>query len=279
MELAEEFPVTLVCSSLGLPRSSFYYRSHKQEPEDLRSALLEEAEAWPSYGYRRITEELRRKGWRVNSKRIRRLMREMGLQIKPKVQKPYTTNSKHTFGRYPNLVKELEIVRPDQVWASDITYIRLRQGFVYLSVIMDLFTRAIRGWHLSRRLDHTLTLTALERALAEGKPEIHHSDQGIQYAALGYVDRLRESEIKISMTDIGQPTQNPHVERLIRTIKEEEVDLSEYENYQDAYSQIGSFIEDVYMYKRIHSSLGYLTPVEYEFQWLSILSAEAVDVI
>jgi len=150
---------------------------------------------------------------------------------------------------------------------------------VYLAVIMDVFTRAVRGWHLSRRLDLQLTLTALNKALAQGKPDIHHSDQGIQYAARGYVKRLQWAEVKISMADVGQPTQNPHVERLIRTIKEEEVDLAEYENYQDAYRQIGCFVEDVYMYKRIHSSLGYLTPLEFEFQWQSILAAETADVI
>lgn len=223
MEVAEEYPVSVVCSALGLSRSTYYYCSQKQELEGLRSALLQEVELWPVYGYRRITEELRRKGWRVNGKRIRRLMREMGLQVKPKAPKPYTTNSKHGLERYPNLIKELEVIRPDQVWVSDITYIRLRHGFVYLSVIMDLFTRAVRGWHLSQRLDHTLTLLALEKAFKGAKPEIHHSDQGIQYAAKKYVERLRDCGIQISRADIGRPTQNPHVERLIRTIKEEEV--------------------------------------------------------
>ncbi len=279
MELATMYPVKVVCEALGFPRSSFYYRSVKPRDETLRTALLEEAGNWPSYGYRRLTEELRRKGWWVNCKRVRRLMGEMGLQIRHKAQKRRTTDSRHNLGRYPNLIRKLEIMQPDQVWASDITYIRLRREFVYLAVIMDVFTRAVRGWHLGQRLDLQLTLTALNKALAQGKPDIHHSDQGIQYAARGYVKRLQGAEVKISMADVGQPTQNPHVERLIRTIKEEEVDLAEYENYQDAYRQIGCFIEDVYMYKRIHSSLGYLTPLEFEFQWQSILAAEAADVI
>lgn len=270
MELAESYPVRVVCEALEFSRSSFYYRPVKHEDDALRAALLEEAGTWPSYGYRRLTEELRRKGWLVNNKRIRRLMREMGLQIKTRAQKQRTTDSRHDLGRYPNRIRKLDIIRPDQVWAADITYIRLRREFVYLAVIMDVFTRAVRGWHLARRLDHQLTLMALEKALGHGKPEIHHSDQGIQYAALPYVNRLRAVGAKISMADVGQPTQNPHVERLIRTIKEEEVDLSEYEDAQDAYRQIGSFVEDVYTYKRIHSCLGYLTPMEFELQWQSI---------
>ena len=276
MRLAESYPVKIVYEVLAFPRSSFYYRPVKQGDERLRSDLLEEAGVWPSYGYRRITEELRRKGWRVNSKRIRRLMREMSLQIKPRAQKQRTTDNRHDLGRYPDLIRKLEITRPDQVWAADITYIRLRREFVYLAVIMDIFTRAVRGWHLTRRLDHQLTLTALEKALEQGKPEIHHSDQGIQYAALPYVKRLQSVEMQIGMADVGKPTQNPHVERLIRTIKEEEVDLSEYEDAQDAYRQIGSFMEDVYTYKRIHSCLEYLTPMEYELQWQSIQAEELV---
>ncbi|MGA9532931.1 MAG: integrase core domain-containing protein, partial [Anaerolineales bacterium] len=148
-----------------------------------------------------------------------------------------------------------------------------------LAVIMDVCSRAIRGWNLSRTLDHSLTLAALEMALADGSPEIHHSDQGVQYAALRYVETLAKADIQISMAEVGQPTQNPHVERVIRTIKEEEVDLSEYEDFHEAYCQIGHFIGEAYMYKRGHSSLGYLTPVEYELQWRSLLQAEVDDVI
>jgi putative transposase len=160
-----------------------------------------------------------------------------------------------------------EIVRPDQVWVSDITYIRLRDEFVYLAVIMDVFTRSIRGWHLERSLDQTLTLIALDRALAGHTPEIHHSDQGIQYAAAAYIQMLRAAGAEVSMAEIGEAWQNGYAERLIRTIKEEEVDLSEYECYTDAVSQLGQFLNDVYMHKRIHSSLGYLTPAEFEEQW------------
>lgn len=169
--------------------------------------------------------------------------------------------------RYSNLVAELTVVRPDQVWVADITYIRLRHGFVYLAVILDVYTRAIRGWHLGRSLDLSLTLSALRQALSKGTPEIHHSDQGIQYSAPAYTDVLRAAGVKISMAEVGQPTQNGYAERVMRTIKEEEVDLSDYQDYTEARQQIKKFLEEVYNKKRIHSALGYLTPIEFENQW------------
>lgn len=147
---------------------------------------------------------------------------------------------------------------------SDITYIRLGKEFVYLAVIMDVFTRAIRGWNLSHRLDRSLTVTALQRALKKGAPKIHHSDQGVQYASTDYTDLLKGNQVQISMSHKGSPEENPYAERLIRTIKEEEVDLSEYRDFAEAQAQIGHFIEEVYQKKRIHSSLGYRTPQEYE---------------
>lgn len=267
--LAQTYPVAVACRVLGCARSSYYRRSEvSAEEEALKGAIQRVAAEWPTYGSRRITAQLRREGWEVNRKRVRRLMREMGLQGQVKHRKRRTTQSDHPFPRYPNRVEGLVVVRPEQVWVSDITYIRLRYGFVYLAVIMDVFTRCIRGWHLGRDLDHSLTLTALERALARyPAPEIHHSDQGVQYAATAYTERLMEAGVEISMADVGQAWQNGYAERLIRTIKEEEVDLSEYLDYADAYRQIGRFLDEVYMRKRIHSALGYLTPVEFEKQW------------
>jgi putative transposase len=147
--------------------------------------------------------------------------------------------------------------------------VKLRREFVYLAVMMDVFTRCIRGWNLGRSLSQELTLVALEQALAKRIPDIHHSDQGVQYAAEAYVQMLEAAGVKISMADVGQAWQNGYAERIMRTIKEEEVELSEYEDYWDAYWQIGQFLEDVYMHKRIHSSLRYLTPVEFETQWLT----------
>ena len=167
------------------------------------------------------------------------------------------------------------MTRPDQVWVADITYIRLRKEFVYLSVLMDVYTRCIRGWHLGRGLDQELTLVALRRAFEHGRPEIHHSDQGVQYAATAYVDMLINYNVKISMANVGEPEENGYAERLMRTIKEEEVDLSGYEDFGDALRGLGRFLDDVYNRKRIHSSLGYLTPAEFEGQWREKHSASA----
>ena len=161
MTLSGEYPISLLCRLLGLARSSFYHQPQGAGDEALQTALLRVAEEWPTYGYRRLTAQLHREGWVVNSKRIRHLMRRMHLQGKQIIRKKRTTDSAHSFPRYPNLVQDLEIVRPDQVWVADITYVRLGQGFVYLAVIMDVFTRAIRGWNLSRSLDERLTLSAL----------------------------------------------------------------------------------------------------------------------
>ena len=274
--MVKEYPVRTVCQILELPRSSYYYRPKFQDESILEQTILEVAGTWPVYGYRRITKQLYREDWNINHKRVYRIMQKMGLQGQIKHRKRYTTNSQHPYKRFPNLIKDLTIHCPDQVWASDITYVRLNRGFVYLAVIMDVFTRCIRGWHLSRDLDHGLTLTVLKNSLKKGKPEIHHSDQGLQYAASEYVNTLQNAGVKISMTDLGAAWQNGHVERLIRTIKEEEVDLTEYQDYWNAYSQIGTFLDDVYMHKRIHSSLGYLTPSEFEYSWLRQRSAAHV---
>jgi len=265
--LSDDYSVSLACDLLECSRSSYYYQPKLKDETEVKSAIESVAAEWPTYGYRRVTKQLHRQEWVVNKKRIQRLMREMGLQVKIKRKARKTTNSEHDFPRYPNLVQDLEIVRPDQVWVSDITYIRLRCEFVYLAVIMDVFTRSIRGWHLGRGLDQSLTLIALDRALAEHAPEIHHSDQGIQYAATAYIQMLQAVNAEISMAESGEAWQNGYAERLIRTIKEEEVDLSDYDDYNDAVSQLGRFLNDVYIHKRIHSSLGYLTPAEFEERW------------
>lgn len=267
MKLATEYPVSLVCRTLSCPRSSYYYPGKGRDDQALKEVLKQMAGTWPTYGYRRLTAQLQREGWPINEKRVRRLMGELGLQGKVYRKKRRTTNSEHPFPRYPNLVQELQVVRPDQAWVADITYVRLQREFVYLAVIMDLFTRGIRGWHLGRSLSQELTLVALEQALAHRTPQIHHSDQGVQYAATAYVQLLEATGVQISMAEVGQAWQNGYAERIMRTIKEEAVDLSEYQDYWDAYRQIGRFLEDVYMQKRIHSSLGYLTPVEFENQW------------
>jgi len=264
------YPIHLLCDVLNYPRSSYYYASPRRDDSQLRATIREAQGRWPTYGYRRITEQLRREGTSVNRKRVRRLRRLMDLSAKIKAKKRRTTDSTHGFPRYPNLVQELAVTHPDHVWVADITWIHLRGEDVYLAVIMDVFTRSIRGWNLSRGFDHTLTCTALFRALrCHTPPAIHHSDQGVQYAATEYTDLLETHQVQISMAEVGEAWQNGYAERLIRTIKEEEVDLSEYEDYHDALQQLGRFLDDVYLHKRIHSSLGYLTPVEFESQWLA----------
>ena len=273
--MSEQYPKAVVCRVLGVSRSSLYHQSGSVWNGKLDIAMKEICAQFPCYGYRRVTAELRRQGWFVNRKRVARLMKTMGLQAKKVARKRRTTNSEHSFPRYPNLVELLVVERPDHVWVADITYIRLKHGFVYLAVLMDVFTRAIRGWHLDRSLDQSLTLTALQKALNTHCPQIHHSDQGLQYAATDYTDLLKQHNIQISMAEVGEPTQNGYAERLMRTIKEEEVDLSDYQDYHDAYHQIGQFLEDVYMRKRVHSSLNYLTPAEFEDQWLSALQVDS----
>lgn len=264
-----KYPVELACQLVDLPRSSFYYKSRKANENRLEGDLKTVAGQFPTYGTRRITHQLRRSPYRyrLNRKKTRRLMRTLGILQLVKRKKCRTTNSDHPYPRYPNLVKELEITSPEQVWVSDITYIRLGEGFVYLAIAMDVFTRAIRGWHLSKSLDQELTLAALRMGLNDRIPQIHHSDQGIQYAAGAYIDLLKEHAIQISMAAVGKAEENGYAERLMRTIKEEEVDLSDYRDFADAQSQIGRFLEDVYNHKRIHSSLGYLTPVEFELAY------------
>jgi transposase InsO family protein len=273
--LRDHYPIQKLCEMLGMPRSSAYYEPRPDEDRSLRDALMVVAGQWPTYGYRRLTKQLQREGHTVNFKRVRRLMHELGIMGKAPESKPRTTDSGHAYPRYPNLVEGVVVGRPDEVWVADITYIRLRKEFVYLAVLMDVHTRCIRGWHLGRGLDQELTLVALRRAYEHGRPAIHHSDQGVQYAATAYVNLLKSREVKISMASVGEPEENGYVERLMRTIKEEEVDLSEYEDFSAALRGLGGFLDEVYNRKRIHSSLGYLTPAEFESQWRETQSTRA----
>ena len=268
--LGTAYPITVVCHVLDLPRSTHYYQPVVVDEGTIKQALADVAQEFPTYGSRRLTQQVRRVPHRlvIGRRRVRRLMDELGLKRRLKRRLCHTTNSQHAFARYPNLVAERIARVPDEIWVSDITYIRLHTEFIYLAVIMDVFTRDIRGWNLSRSLGQDLTVVALQRALAHHVPQIHHSDQGIQYAAPAYIQVLRQAGVAISMAAVGEPRENGFAERLIRTIKEEEVDLSDYADYADAHRQIGRFIDDVYRTKRIHSALGYLTPAEFEAAWV-----------
>ncbi|HZO90301.1 MAG TPA: IS3 family transposase [Chthonomonadaceae bacterium] len=261
--LAHEYPVEMLCGLLACSRSSYYY---KQASEDacVRDAIEQIAVQFSRYGYRRITAQLCRRGLQVNHKRVLRIMHEESLLVAVK-RYVHPASKRHDLPRYPNLVRNVTIEYADQVWASDFTYIGLRQEWVYLAVILDLFTRAIRGWHLGRDLTEHLVTTALENALAShAAPTIHHSDQGVQYCAIGYVTRLQQAGVAVSMSAAGRPTENAFVERVIRTLKDEEVSLNEYADFADAQQRIGQFLDDVYNTKPVHSALGYRTPAEYE---------------
>lgn len=243
----------------------------------MRQAIEEVVQQFPTYGTRRISQQLKRQPYeleKVGRKRVSRLMREMGLLGKPKRRTRQTTNSHHPFPRYENLVKDLLIERINQVGVADLTYIKLRGGeFVYLAVVMDVDTRIIRGRALFRSLASELSVAALAKACAEGRPEIHPSDQGVKYACSAYVAIREEAKVQISMAEVGHAEQKGYAERVIRTSKEEEVYLSEYEEYETALSQIGQFLDEVYRTKRMHSSLGYLTAAEFEAQCLKQAAA------
>jgi len=228
----------------------------------VKEAILAVAAEFTTYGTPRITAELQRRGIRVNHKRVSRLLDELGLKQQSPPPRVRTTDSCHEHPRFPNRVRDLQITRRHQVWVADLTYVHLDRGFVYLAVVMDVHTRMIMGWNLARSLDDSLAIGALQRALRHATPEIHHSDQGSQYASAAYGKALPERTLR-SMARTGAAWENGHCERLIGTIKAEEVKLSEYADIHDARQRIGTFIEQVYNHKRIHSSLGYLTPAEF----------------
>ena len=196
------------------------------------------------------------------------MMREMKLLLQPRQGKPGTTDSGHGYRRYPNLLKGSKATSPDQIWVADISYIRLASRFAYLAVVMDLYSRMIRGWELRASLSKELVEAALKQAMQEGRaPAIHHSDQGGQYFADDYLKRLRDKGVQLSMAAAGKPQENGSAERLLRTIKEEEVHLNSYDNIANAREHLRHFIEVVYPHQRVHSALGYQTPAEYEAQW------------
>jgi len=261
-----------LCRMFSVSRSWYYQKPMATEQKtrkdlDLRDAIERIVLEFPGYGYRRVAVELHRRGFEVNHKRVLGVMRQESLLCQIRRRFVPTTNSAHSFRIYPNLIKDTDLDRLDQAWIADITYIRLPEAFCYLAAILDAYSRRCVGWHLSRWIDTRLTLCALEMALASRRPDpglIHHSDQGVQYASSEYVLRLEETGALISMAAVGNPYENAKAESFFRTLKVEEVYLKDYRDFEDAQDNIGQFIEEVYNHKRLHSSLGYLPPVEFE---------------
>ena len=253
-----------ICGVLGITRSRLYYQP-KLDPyeEELRTRIEALAAAYPTYGYRRPTKILVAEGHPVGYKRVAGLMKAANLSIAVK-RVCQTTHSADGPQPWQNRLKTLDICRCDQVWVADRTYVRLKGRFVYVAVLMDVFTRMIRGWNLSQHLNPSLTLDALEPALHNRVVEIHHSDPGVQSLSKDYISTLRQHGVEISVAHRGRPWENGYAERLIRTRKEEEVHLNEYQNIHEARTRIGHFITQVSNQKRPHSALGYLTPLEFE---------------
>jgi transposase InsO family protein len=253
-------------------RSGFYRFDENARPDrdmDLRDAIQRIALEWPSYGRPRITAELRRRGWTVNAKRVHRLLREDNLLCVRKRKFVMTTDSNHGRKVYPNLARDLVLTGVDQLWRADITYIRLREEFVFLAVILDAFSRRVIGWALDRNMEDELTLTALRMALSRRSIQpglVHHSDRGSQYASKDYTDLLKANQIDISMSRKGNPWDNAACESFMKTLKYEEVLRNEYRDLAEAFASIPEFLEKVYNQKRLHSALGYLPPVEFEAQ-------------
>ena len=254
---------------MSLPRSTYYYQT-KKEPlaeTELTNRIEAIIEEFPGYGYRRVTRELHRQGIPVNHKRVLRIMRQRGLLRKPKRRWVRTTNSNHPYRIYPNLTQNIAVTGPNQIWVADITYISIQTAFVYLAVILDLFSRKAVGYAISRNIDTALCRKALMMAIGNRKPPegvIHHSDQGVQYAAHDYMDILLEQGFRISMARKGNPYDNATAESFMKTLKTEEVYLWEYKTLADVQLRLPYFIEQVYNHKRLHSSLGYRPPVEFE---------------
>lgn len=270
---AGKVDVQHLCKLAGVSRASYYRRSEAHAPREADVELTSHIQLLSLrhrfYGYRRITAVLRRSGLVVNAKRVQRLMREdnlIAMRRKPFV--PPTSDSRHGFLIVPNLLRGLVPSGMDQIWVADITYIRLREAFAYLAVILDGFSRKVVGWALAPDLDASLAIEALDHALADRKPKpaslIHHSDRGVQYASTEYRQRLADHDIAVSMSRPGNPYDNAKAESFMKTLKTEEVDGRGFKDIEAARRSIAAFIDIIYNTERLHSALGYRPPLEFE---------------
>jgi transposase InsO family protein len=266
-----DLSIRRLCAAFGAGRTWWYTQPTPDEIAERDTALRDAIErlvlAFPGYGYRRVTKALQRDGWDLNHKRVLRVMRDESLLCQLEHRFVRTTDSTHTLRTYPNLLTERELAGPDQAWVADLTYIRLPTTFAYLACVLDAWSRRCVGWELSRTIDTTLTLAALNQALASRHPApglIHHSDRGVQYASAAYIARLTDAGAQASMSAVGNPYDNAKAESFFKTLKREEVYLNHYQSFRDAEENLDRFIGDVYNAKRLHSSLGYLPPIEFE---------------
>lgn len=246
-------------------------RAEKEEFDaDVRGKIEQVRVTFPRAGYRMLLANLRRQGVKVGERKLRQVISKFSLQIKPKKRFVKTTDSNHNFEIHPNLIEEMTVTGTNQVWTADITYIRIENGFIFLAVILDLFSRKVIGWQISKKIDRHLTLDALKMAIARRKPPrgvIHHSDRGVQYLCDDYTALLEKNGFHISCSKKGNPYDNAWTESFMKTLKYEEIYLGEkYRTYFDVVENLPNFIEEVYNKKRLHSSLGYLSPEEFERQ-------------
>ena len=258
---------------MEISQSTFYAdpkisRAEQEEWEaDIQGKIEQIRFTFKNAGYRMLLNYLKRNNVEIGERKLRSLMRKHHLFIKPKRRYIHTTDSKHKHRVYPNLIKKMELSGLNQAWGSDFTYIRINNGFVYLAVILDLYSRKVIGWGISKKIDTKLALSALNMAILQRNPEagvIHHSDRGVQYLSDDYTKVLKQNYFRISCSRKGNPYDNAMVESFMKTLKQDEVELRKYETYLNVIENVPHFIEEVYNKKRLHSSLDYCPPQEYE---------------